>query len=103
MVLGLDITLAQLGFVFVLGAAIVGPKDLPRAARFAGFGLGRAAGLLLKTRAQAEGIIREAQIPEVSSRPWQTHATESMARCRVRLCDDSARHLRVPDPSAMVS
>ena len=61
-----DITLPQIALVFVVGAATLGPKDLPRAARSIGFVVGRAARYLKEGASTATRVMQEAEIPEVS-------------------------------------
>mmetsp|Transcript_9510 Transcript_9510/g.23658 ORF Transcript_9510/g.23658 Transcript_9510/m.23658 type:complete len:113 (-) Transcript_9510:602-940(-) len=60
-----DITLPQLMLVFAVGAATLGPRDLPRAARSAGYLVGRAARYMRDSASTANQLLAEAEIPEV--------------------------------------
>mmetsp|Transcript_1069 Transcript_1069/g.2493 ORF Transcript_1069/g.2493 Transcript_1069/m.2493 type:complete len:252 (+) Transcript_1069:405-1160(+) len=60
-----DVTVSQLALVVLVGAAVVGPRDLPKVARTAGHALGAATRFIIKSRRQAEQLVQEAQIPEI--------------------------------------
>jgi Sec-independent protein translocase protein TatA len=60
-----DISLPQIALVFVVGAATLGPRDLPRAARSVGFVVGRAARYLKEGASTATRVMQEAEIPEL--------------------------------------
>ena len=62
-----DISLAQLVVVFVVGAATLGPRDLPRAARSVGYVMGRASRYLREGASTANQVLQQAEIPEVSA------------------------------------
>ena len=61
-----DITLPQLLVVFAVGAATLGPRDLPRAARSLGFLTGRAAKYVRESARTANELLQQAEIPEVT-------------------------------------
>lgn len=60
-----DITLPQLLLVFAVGAATLGPRDLPRAARSLGFLTGRAAKYVRESARTANELLQQAEIPEL--------------------------------------
>ena len=60
-----DVSMAQIAVVFLVGAATLGPRDLPRAARSCGYLMGRASRYLRDSASTANQLMREAEIPEL--------------------------------------
>lgn len=75
-----DVSLGQIALVFVVGAATLGPRDLPRAARTAGYLMGRASKYLKDSAATANQLMREAEIPELKQEIQQS--VKDMERIR---------------------
>lgn len=88
-----DITFSQFALVLVVGAAVIGPRDLPKAARSAGQMMGTAVRFIVNTRSQAEKMMQETQIPEVRL----SHCCPSVCMLSLwneisRLSDSFTRH-----------
>mmetsp|Transcript_2147 Transcript_2147/g.5034 ORF Transcript_2147/g.5034 Transcript_2147/m.5034 type:complete len:215 (-) Transcript_2147:133-777(-) len=78
-----DITLPQLMLVFAVGAATLGPRDLPRAARSAGYLVGRAARYMRDSASTANQLLAEAEIPELKQEIQQS--MKDMERIRSQI------------------
>jgi sec-independent protein translocase protein TatB len=62
-----EVSWGEIALVLGVGVAIVGPKDLPKAARFAGTQLGRVVGLLQGARARADRFAAQNELRQLQN------------------------------------
>ncbi|QDZ24498.1 hypothetical protein HOP50_13g70370 [Chloropicon primus] len=93
-----DVSLGQIALVFVVGAATLGPRDLPRAARSFGYLMGRASRYLRDSATTANQLMREAEIPELKQDIQQS--MKDMERIRSQI--QAATRIKV-DPFSAVN
>jgi len=63
-----DIGSPELLLVAVVAIVVIGPKDLPKAMRLAGYWVGRARGVMRQFRAGFDAMVREAELQEMEKR-----------------------------------
>lgn len=66
----LDFNFAEMAVVGVVALVVIGPKDLPKALRVAGYWVGKARGVARQFRAGFDEIVREAELAEMEKK-WQ--------------------------------
>lgn len=103
----LGISYLELLFVLGLGSVILGPKDLPRVARFAGQATGRAAAYLTLARSKFTKFSEEAQLDklhmEMQQSMKQLSAIQSELRGNINFMNPgpvAQRALKMQPPSA---
>mmetsp|Transcript_27 Transcript_27/g.232 ORF Transcript_27/g.232 Transcript_27/m.232 type:complete len:118 (+) Transcript_27:2939-3292(+) len=74
----------HLALLMGAGAAMLGPKELPRAARKAGVLTGRAVGLLVAVKQQASKFAEEAQLEELQKELLETTKQIQSIRSEIR-------------------
>ena len=60
-----DIGSPELLLVAVVAIVVIGPKDLPKAMRLAGYWVGRARGVMRQFRSGFDAMVREAELQEM--------------------------------------
>jgi sec-independent protein translocase protein TatB len=63
-----DIGSPELLLVAVVAIVVIGPKDLPKAMRLAGYWVGRARGVMRQFRSGFDAMVREAELQEMEKR-----------------------------------
>ncbi|UVO51635.1 Sec-independent protein translocase protein TatB [Sphingomonas sp. SUN019] len=66
----LDFNLTEMAVVAVVALLVIGPKDLPKALRVAGYWIGKARGVARQFRAGFDEMVREAELAEMEKK-WQ--------------------------------
>jgi sec-independent protein translocase protein TatB len=66
----LDFNFAELAVVAVVALVVIGPKDLPKALRVAGYWVGKARGVARQFRSGFDEMVREAELAEMEKK-WQ--------------------------------
>jgi sec-independent protein translocase protein TatB len=66
----LDFNFAEMAVVAVVALVVIGPKDLPKALRVAGYWIGKARGVARQFRSGFDEMIREAELAEMEKK-WQ--------------------------------
>jgi len=74
----LDIGWSELFFTVAVAIVVIGPRDMPRALRFAGQWLGRIRRVSAHFRSGIEAMIQEAELQEMEKR-WQEQNAAIMA------------------------
>ena len=99
-----DIAPSELMLVGAVALVVIGPKDLPRAMRFAGQWIGRARGMARHFRSGIDEIIRQAEVEEMQKK-WAAENARIMAEHPappIEEADDAAHAYPAPAP-AMVT
>lgn len=63
-----DVAPTELLLVAVVAVVVIGPKDLPRAMRFAGYWVGRARGVARQFRQGFDDMVRESELAEMEKK-----------------------------------
>jgi sec-independent protein translocase protein TatB len=87
-----DIGSPELLLVAVVAIIVIGPKDLPKAMRLAGYWIGRARGVMRQFRSGFDAMVREAELAEMEKR-W---ASENERIMRAHEDDEQTRALPAP-------
>ena len=66
----LDFNFSEMAVVAVVALLVIGPKDLPKALRVAGYWVGKARGVARQFRAGFDEMVREAELAEMEKK-WQ--------------------------------
>ena len=66
----LDFNLSEMAVVLVVALLVIGPKDLPKAMRVAGYWVGKARGVARQFRAGFDEMVREAELAEMEKK-WK--------------------------------
>ncbi len=66
----LDFNFSEMAVVAVVALVVIGPKDLPKALRVAGYWVGKARGVARQFRAGFDEMVREAELAEMEKK-WQ--------------------------------
>jgi sec-independent protein translocase protein TatB len=66
----LDFNLTEMAVVAIVALLVIGPKDLPKALRVAGYWIGKARGVARQFRAGFDEMVREAELAEMEKK-WQ--------------------------------
>lgn len=66
----LDFNLTEMAVVAIVALLVIGPKDLPKALRVAGYWIGKARGVARQFRAGFDEMLREAELAEMEKK-WQ--------------------------------
>ena len=64
----LDVAPTELLLVAVVAVVVIGPKDLPKAMRFAGYWVGRARGVARQFRQGFDDMVRESELAEMEKK-----------------------------------
>ena len=73
-----DIGSPELLLVVVVAIVVIGPKDLPKAMRLAGYWIGRARGVMRQFRSGFDAMVREAELAEMEKK-WAEENKRIMA------------------------
>lgn len=63
-----DIAPSEFLLVAIVALLVIGPKDLPKAMRFAGYWVGRARGVARQFRSGFDAMVREAELAEMEKK-----------------------------------
>ena len=63
-----DIAPTEFLLIAVVALVVIGPKDLPKAMRFAGYWVGRARGVARQFRSGFDAMVREAELAEMEKK-----------------------------------
>ena len=66
----LDFNFAEMGVVAIVALLVIGPKDLPKALRVAGYWVGKARGVARQFRSGFDEMVREAELAEMEKK-WK--------------------------------
>ena len=66
----LDFNFAEMAVVAVVALVVIGPKDLPKALRVAGYWVGKARGVARQFRSGFDEMVREAELAEMEKK-WK--------------------------------
>lgn len=91
-----DIGSPELLLVVVVAIVVIGPKDLPKAMRLAGYWIGRARGVMRQFRSGFDAMVREAELQEMEKR-WAEENKRIMAE---HPSDEPAKALPAPNSAA---
>ena len=64
----LDFNLSEMAVVMIVALLVIGPKDLPKAMRVAGYWVGRARGVARQFRQGFDAMVREAELEEMEKK-----------------------------------
>ncbi|MGK6321219.1 Sec-independent protein translocase protein TatB [Sphingomonas sp. DT-204] len=87
-----DIAPSEFLLVAIVALLVIGPKDLPKAMRFAGYWVGRARGVARQFRSGFDAMVREAELAEMEKK-W---AEENARIMREHPLDSSTPALPAP-------
>lgn len=93
----LDFNLTEMAVVGVVALLVIGPKDLPKALRVAGYWVGKARGVARQFRSGFDAMVREAELEEMEKR-W---AAENERIMREHPQTEPAGEPVVDEPSPM--
>ncbi|UIJ47015.1 Sec-independent protein translocase protein TatB [Sphingomonas cannabina] len=92
-----DIAPSEFLLVAIVALLVIGPKDLPKAMRFAGYWVGRARGVARQFRSGFDAMVREAELAEMEKK-W---AEENARIMREHPLDSTTPALPAPvEPEA---
>lgn len=94
----LDFNLAEMAVVAVVALLVIGPKDLPKALRVAGYWVGKVRGVARQFRTGFDDMVREAELAEMEKK-WQAE-NERIMREHPLIAPVASPE---PDPAAQVS
>lgn len=87
-----DVASPELLVVAVVAIVVIGPKDLPKAMRVAGYWVGKARGTMRQFRAGFDAMVREAELEEMEKK-WAEENKRIMAAVSP---EEPAEQARVP-------
>lgn len=90
-----DVAPTELLLVAVVAVVVIGPKDLPKAMRFAGYWVGRARGVARQFRSGFDEMLRESELAEMEKK-W----SEENARIMREFPNGSPTAAALPAPEA---
>ena len=89
----LDVAPTELLLVAVVAVVVIGPKDLPKAMRFAGYWIGRARGVARQFRSGFDEMMRESELADMEKK-W----SEENARIMREFPNGSPTPAALPAP-----
>ena len=93
-----DIAPSEFLLVAFVALVVIGPKDLPKAMRFAGYWVGRARGVARQFRQGFDNMVREAELEEMENR-WAAE-NERIMREHPATPADMAAAMAADEPGA---
>ncbi len=95
-----DIGWSELLMVGFVALIVIGPKDLPKAMRFAGQWVGKARGMARQFRSGFDAMVREAELAEMEKKWAEENARIMREHPMAGLLSDSSPSPAVPAPPA---
>ena len=95
-----DIAPSELLLVAVVALVVIGPKDLPKALRVAGYWVGKARGVARQFRSGFDAMVREAELEEMEKR-WASENERILSEHPATSpADESVEHAVSDDATA---